>query len=1025
MRVRRSPWSAFTASAAIALAALLCAAPARAQEGTLQGTVSNQTGAAVVSASVRVVGAESGAIVDANGHYTLRLAPGTYRIAARALGYRRMVKSVTIQAGQAQTLDFILQVSAVQLDEVVASVTAGQTSRREVGTDIATINAAQQVQEGAVTNFSQLLHARATNVTVTETSGAVGAGSRIRVRGINTLTGNNNPLLIIDGVRVDNETGLLGINRGQTFSRFNDINPQDIKSIEVVKGPSATALYGSEASPGVIIITTKSGSGQKTGMRATIGTEQGFQRDVTSYPTNYADVTPYVTGANDSKLSQWPVATNATTGQVFVTDNPFMDASTRPFRTGLQSGFFGNLRGSSDNFSYYTSARFDDDQGVMPSNYSHKLDFRANFQGRPSDILTEDISAGYTSSKTNLPKSGNNTSGYAANGFAGRPFSSLGTGGDCLATVLAGTDPSFCDKNGNVRAGFDKIKPILSLDNVERFTISSITTLTPVSWMVNTAKVGADITNETFQDAIPYDPDIPFSFAAGGQNFLTTPQTRTYTADLSTRLSYKLRDDLTAQTAGGAQYFQHRISTVSCQGYVFPNDKATACDAAVTGLGFSDFTEKVEIGAYLQQRFSYNDYLFVTGAMRVDDNSSLGSQQGAIWSPSANASFVVSDLPSWKVDFINELRLRAAWGEATQAPPQYAADRTYVTSALHGSTAGLSPQDPGNPDLGPERDKEFEAGFNAGLWDSRVGLDFTYYDRTSNDAIVPRSVAPSTGFPNVQYVNLGQIKNHGFEASLDAQLLQRDNLDWTARLQWSTTNSRVTKLGLSTPIFLGFSQVIAEGYAPGAYISRVITSAARDANGNIIPSSIQYAPGDLGDGSGRVVVGQPTPTNMESFQTTVRLLGHLTLSTLFDREAGHQVYSTEVAGRNPNNLGGINSSFGDMWAYRQTRSSPVQQAMMEQNELLGDHAGVFIYDANFIKWRELTLSYEVPERLTRKLGAATARLYGGARNLATITNFPGVDPEANQNGARDNLRVVEGNTFPAPLTFYGGLTLTF
>ncbi|HKK28532.1 MAG TPA: carboxypeptidase-like regulatory domain-containing protein, partial [Gemmatimonadota bacterium] len=163
MRTLRSPSSIVT-TLAVAVAALVLAGPVRAQQqATVRGTVTDQAGAAVTSASVRVVGTQKGAIVDESGHFALTLAPGTYRIEARALGYRRTVQSVTLQAGESRTVDFVLEVSAVQLDEVVASVTAGQTSRREIGTDIATIDAAQQVEEGAVTNFSQLLHGRATN----------------------------------------------------------------------------------------------------------------------------------------------------------------------------------------------------------------------------------------------------------------------------------------------------------------------------------------------------------------------------------------------------------------------------------------------------------------------------------------------------------------------------------------------------------------------------------------------------------------------------------------------------------------------------------------------------------------------------------------------------------------------------------------------------------------------------------------------------------------------------------------------
>lgn len=1017
-------------AAAMALAILLRASPLDAQDAVLQGSVSTSQGEAIQGASVQVLDTDLGTFVDQNGQFRLTVSPGTYRVQASALGHRNRTREVTVGSGETRTVDFVLPVSAVQLEELVASVEAGAVTRRQMGTDIATIDAAEEVNKAAAVDFSGLLNSRSGNVTVRQTSGNVGGGSRIRIRGINSLTQDNNPLLIIDGVRADQNTDV-GINRGQTFSRFNDLAPSDIASIEVVKGPAATALYGSEASPGVLIVTTKRGQQRDGGPQVTVRTEQGAQWDRADYPDNLADVTPFVTGPDDPRLDPWPVRTNDATGQVFVTDNPFMDEDSSPFRTARNSNASISAAGGVEALSYYTSIRYQNDEGVLPSNDLERTNFRANFSTDPSDVVSVQANAGYINSTINLPKSGNNTSGYFANAIDGVPMSALSPGGDCLATVLAGEDPSFCDRNGNTRAAFDKIEPIISEQGLERFTASGIATVTPSDWLTLRGTVGADISSTEFQDAIPFDPDIPFSFAAGGENFLTSDVRRTLTGDFAATLEYPISEELTGTTSGGVQYFQNLSERVACEGRVFPNDQATACDAAVNLRGFSDELENVEIGAFVQHRFGFRDYLFVTGALRVDDNSAFGDRQEEIYSPSANASLVVSELPGWDVDFVSSLRVRGAWGKANQSPDQFAADRTFVISRLgseEGVVAGLSPQDPGNPDLGAERSEEFEVGFNAGLLEDRVGIDFTYFDRSTSDAIIARPVAPSAGFPNPRFENLAELSNSGFEASIDGQVLESEDVSWNLRFQWSITDPVVTDLGGEGPIFLGFSQVLAEGAAPGAYISRVITSAERDENGEIVPGSIQYAEGTLGDGSGRRVVGQPFPTNTQTLSSTLNLFGNLRIFTLFDRKGGNELFAAAQSGRNPGSLAGTNSRFGELWAFRQTESTPVEQAMMEQDRLLGNHDAVFIHDGSFIKFREATVSYQLPRAVSQKFGSSRARIFAGARNIFTVTDdeFPDPwDPETQQEGSRDNLRFVVDNVLPPPAVVFGGLQVTF
>lgn len=1026
----------FLTSFSVLLLLICFGAPvALAQTGTIEGTVTEAEtddplpGVNVVIPALTANGV--GTATAADGSFTLESVPeGTYEVVARSVGYQSQRRQATVEAGETVSLNFTLERSRVELDEVVVSVQAGDTRRRSVGTDIAQVEP-EELEDAVATDFSELLTGRAENVNIQSSSGNVGGGSRIRIRGITSLTQDNNPLLIIDGVRANNSSNV-GVNRGQTFSRFDDLDPSNIESVQVVKGPSATALYGSEAAPGVIIVETKSGRSGEEGFTVNYQSEVGARTDVTDYPDNYADVTSEfgITDPNDSRLSGWPTEQHPLTDQVFVLDNPFEDESTSPFRTGYSVNNTLSLEGSTSGITYFTSVGYRTQDGVLPSNYSDRLNFRANLEGSPTDYLNVRVNTGYTSSETNLPKSGNNTSGYFLNAIIGQPISSIGEDGNCLGAVLGATDASFCDKEGNVRASFDKIDPIVSLQEVERFNASLQLDLTPAPWLIGTVKAGTDVTNTKFQDAIPFDPDVPFSFAAGGENFLDNERFRKWTFDASLQASYSMPgvDNLNGESSVGAQYFRDNIETVSCEGRVFPNDQATACDAAVNLRGFSNSLETIEVGSYVQQQFSYRDYLFVTGAVRFDDDSALGEDVGIIVSPSANASWVVSDMPFWNIDPVSNLRLRLAWGKASQAPEQYSADRTYVISRLgseSGIQAGLSPQDPGNPNLGPERSEEIEVGFNAGLLEDRIGVGLSYYRQSITDAIVDRAVPPSIGFANQQPVNLGELVNNGVEANIDGTLLDRENVSWDVRLGFSWTKSEITNLGLDEPIFFGASQIFKEGEAPGAYISRVITDASRNEDGTIDPSSIEYAEGTIGDGSGRRVVGQPFPTNEQSLSTSLRLFDGLRVSTLFERRGGHERYDGNDDFRQPSSETGATSSFGHRWAYRQIESSPVEQAMLERDFFEGDHNAVFIHDASFIKWRELRISYTVPEQLSDLLPTSRANIYVGGRNLATFTDYPGLDPEVNQRGARDELSFSTASTLPSPRSYFAGFQLTF
>lgn len=1012
-----------------------------AQGGTVTGQVASEGGEPVEGAIVQVIGTNRRAVTDANGRYTLRDLPsGSYRVAARRIGFRRLEHPATVGANQTVTLDFRLVGSAVELEGVVVSVEAGEVTRKEIGTDIAQINVEAEMQGAVVATFSDLLNARAPNVTITPSSGLLGSGSRIRIRGTNSLIQDNTPLIVIDGVRVTNSTELGPIGTGgQTTSRFDDLDPDEIQEIQIIKGPSATALYGSEAAPGVIVITTKRGKpGEGRPGALTVSTRQGFAENPADFPDTYQDLTRDfgVTDPTDPRLAQFRIEQHPLTGHVFALDNPLEDPDSRPFHRGRFSTYDLSYRGATEGAAYYASVGYENHEGLVTDNSLYRVNGRANVQFFLGSKVDLTINSGLIVSDRRFPDDNSTGSGYGVNGMLGTPANSFGTDpqlgpgrGVCLRDIITGTTSNICaQRNGNFSATFDKLATREQGEDLTRLTGSATLTVRPLTWLTSSITLGLDQSDRRVFDLTPFDPELPFGNASLGSITDHRATSRFVSVDYRTTAATSLTDRLSSNSTVGLQYFGRYEQSTTCTGEQFPSDAVRTCDAAQISRGAGSLLENVEVGGFLQQRFGWNDFFFVTGAVRVDDNSALGDRADAIWSPSANVSAVLSDMPFWRISQVNDLRLRFAWGKASQSPGQYQADRTFQTASLligGQQVTGITPQDPGNPDLGPERSQEFEAGIDAALFNNRLGLTFTYYDVTTRDLIVPAPVPPSSGVPGLQFVNLGEMNSDGWELNVDAQIIDSDRFGWQLRYQHSTNHAVITDLGLPSPIFFPVgaeggsraagSQVFQTGFAPGAYVSDVVVRATRASDGTI--TDFELAPGDLEDGSNRRVVGQPFPTNEQSLQSIFTLLSRLRLSVLFDRAGGHQLLDVTQAFRTPFS----NSSFSREYAYRETESSPEQQAMYE-NRILA----AFVKDADFIKLREVSLSYTLPRRIAGLLGATNGTLSAGGRNLATWTGFDGIDPEMSVRGSRDEFTQNNfAGSFPPSRSYWVSVGLTF
>ena len=504
-------------AAALFGAAGFAAGPVQAQQGTVAGQVTDKSNQQpVAGASVLVLGTSLQARTGREGRYSItNVPPGQYQVQVRFIGFATGTQAVTVAAGQPATLDFALTPAAVPLDVVVVSATGQEQLKRELGNNVGTIDASKIAQEAAPVSAADLLNSRVPGVEVMQSGGTTGTGSRIRIRGATSLSLRNEPIIVVDGVRIDNvpnADGGLGASGGQAPSRLNDLNPEDWESVEVVKGPSAAALYGTDAANGVIQIRTKQGRPGPT--KWTAFTEGGTLNDETNWPTNYF--------AHDTSTSCFPSfiaigACPSTVAQVVVDSfNPLKQRS--PFRQGVRQHYGLSAAGGNEITTFYVSGDFQREKGIFESNDLRKTSLRANLRNQVSRLLDIGISTAYVSSALALPQNDNNSFGILPSG------------------LLGGTDSTVNDGYGFLTP--QQAELIQAGQRIERFTGGLNLNFRPWSFLTVRGTAGYDVTNQG--DNFLNPPNVN-PFDVDGQAFSYVAQVRSYTANL-------------AATRGGVEY---------------------------------------------------------------------------------------------------------------------------------------------------------------------------------------------------------------------------------------------------------------------------------------------------------------------------------------------------------------------------------------------------------------------------------------------------------------------------------------
>lgn len=966
---------------------------AEAQErGTVTGTVIDAaTQQPLVGAQVSIVGTQIGTLTNQQGRFLIPNVPAGQREARVILiGYASATQPVTVVAGQTATVDFQLAQAAIALDEIVVTATGETQRRRETGNVVGTLNP-ERLELAAVNNLSQILSARSPGVVVQQNTGVAGTSSRIRIRGSNSVSLPNQPLLIIDGVRVNNSA--TGLNTfladavwvgGQETTRWNDISPDDIENIEIIKGPAAAALYGTAAANGVIQITTRRGRIGTPQWRAF--TEHGTIDLDYNFPANFAQVGRTPAGGRVAACNIDAQARGLCTpvADSLLSYNPLMDDT--PFRSGNRQTYGLNVSGGMEQMTYYLSGDFEREQGVLDPNRLRRVNLRANVSAQVREDMNVSVSTGYVTSRVELPQSDNNAYGWGS-GLLGQAVR------DDLRRGYFSRHPShfFFMEAGQ---------------EIGRFTGGINASWQVLPWLTLVGQAGLDQTaRHDFELAEPGISDYNVSLIEGWRRS-NRFDVRSVSGNAGGTATFELPNELTSTTSLGGAYLLEGIHG----NFAFSRQLLTGTGTLGGGAAGASVNEMVQdivtLGAYVQQQFAWRDRLFLTAAVRGDDNSAFGADFEFVIYPSLSASWVVSEEDFFpQTDFLTSLRLRAAYGQSGQRPGfrQATTFFTPVSVNVRGDEfTAITVGGTGHALLAPERSEEIEAGFDLSLLGGRLGLELTYYDKATRDALIARRLPPSLGASPTRFDNLGRVSNRGFEALVNATLLDLGPARWDVTVNASTNQNRVLELGEGIePIIFNSegAQRHTDGYPLGSFFQHRILGFA-DHNGDGLISRLNCGPGHptlvLEDGTQppcevmlsdtAEFLGSPFPTRELGLTSSVTLFQTLRISGQLDYKGGMQQYNYTRYFR---------CALWQNCVDAQDRNAPLEdQAAYVAAAYLGSVAG-YIEDADFVKLRELAFTFTAPQQWATRLGTNGLSLTVAGRNLATWTKYTGFDPEVN------------------------------
>lgn len=961
----------------------------------VNGTIVDDQGTPLPGANVVEKGTVNGVTADFDGNFSLSVANDNATLVISYIGFA--TKEVAVN-GQS-SINVTLLESAAGLDEVVI-VGYGRSVKKEDLTGAVSVVGVRDLEKSPLINVDQALQGRASGVQLTQNSGAPGAGLKIRVRGSNSITGSNSPLVVVDGlIDVD----------------INSVNPADIQSISVLKDASASAIYGNRAANGVIIITTKTGVPGKTTI------EFGSFLSL-SKPSNSIDllgVAEFIDYANTKNIGATgnPIPVFDTQQKIddFIANS--VNYQDEVYRTAIAQNYQLSFRGGAEKINYYISGNYFDQEGIAINSNFKRYSLRSNI----NVDLTEKLSM---STSLNLIRQEglNNDPGFGAglalgavgfdkttpiydvNGNYNRQTLVVGGVQESVLTnpIFSALENSLVNSNNRVQANIALNYNLLK--NLD-FNVSG----------------GIDYANNTYAYFTPASNDA--ADITAGQNTNNNTKTQ-YALKLNYNNTFNEKHNLDATAifeerrnlskgfnADGRGFFT--ASTLS--------DNIGLADTQTIGSNYSERNLRSVIG---RATYNYDSRYLVTASIRYDESSVFLKDQGGLFSSFA-LGWNINNEGFFNSETISTLRLRGGWGQTgneligTNDALNLLRNNPWIPNGgATGSTAILPGTRLANPDLTWETTTQTNIGFDMGILKDRFNLSVEYYSKNTEDLLLTRQLPRFTGRVD-QVINAGEVENKGFDITLSGNIVQNENFFWDVSANLSSNKNKVLSLiGDETEVFPALT---VGGSIPAPAIVRVgepigsfygyVYEGVNSADGNAV-----YA-------EERAIIGDPNPDFTYGINNNLSF-GGFDLNFFIQGVSGNDVFNRAralIIGRDGRIPFGTSAELRNTWTPSNT-SAPLPSLNATNTQSLSSE---FVEDGSFIRLKNVSLGYTLDGPAMQAIGAESLRLYVSAQNVFTITDYSGLDPEVNNGGENDRLSGVDIGALPTSMTFTTGLNLKF
>ena len=1032
---------------------------AYASPGTIKGKVIGSDGYGIAGVNVIEKGTTNGVITDVEGRYVLNLTTENPVIAFSFIGY----VSQELPVGNKTVIDIVLKEDVKALEEVVV-VGYGTQKKKDLTGAIASVNS-EDLGKTPALSFDQSLQGKVAGVQISQTNGAPGGNINIMVRGISSITGSNSPLYVVDGFPIGTGGG------GSNLSNFSNssysssgmanattekinplstINPSDIESIEILKDASATAIYGSRGANGVVLITTKKGKTGKTSINvnASFGIQQVAHKLDLLTPREYAE---FVAEGRDNAWiyagGQASDPNEVRTSNAWVRpeyrnpssiSNEGTDWQDVIFRLATVQNYQVSATGGTENIKYMVSLGFFDQKGIVIGSDFQRFNVRSNIEAK----LTKRL------------KFGTNIAGSYGYGDFARTEGHLGLRGMIQCALAINPGMPVYGQDGSYNSEFDDPmgapveNPLFIAENfsdkrnMKDFIVNNyldyefiaglnFRTSFGLKFNLNQTELWKSSKIGTYADKS--SPATAAAIDKKGLNWLNE-NTLTYKKNFNEKHDLNVVAGLTVQ--------KDTYSQLSAGATDFPTDYIHYLSAGTINTGTHLKSEWSMVSLLARANYVYDNKYMLTATVRRDGSSRFGANQKWGTFPSVSVGYRISEEPFMQnFTALSDLKIRASYGVAgNNSIGNY--NQIALLSVSNYVDAnkilpGLAPSTLANDELTWEKSKQTDIGIDFGLFNNRVSVIADWYYNLKTDLLLSVNLPAASGFGSAMQ-NVGEIENKGFEFALNTVNIDTKNFSWSTSFNISTNRNKVKKLATEDGRIVSGKFITEVGQPISSFYMMNVVGVFRDdadvAKGPVYSPNTK--PGDLKyedvDGDGKIttadktIVGSPFPDFTWGLNNEFKWK-NLSLSVFVNGSQGGQTYFE--AGETLLNSAGVQNQLSlvnDRWKSPEEPGNGFMPRAIRSDYALGMSASSrYLFDASYVRIKDITLSYDFPGFITQKIGLKGLNAYFNVSNVYTFTDYPGYDPEASQSGDSVTSAGIDSGVYPTPRTYTLGVKVAF